>query len=138
MAPHTEPVAEESPALESLPDAGDGMSFESSLEAAFADLDAASDEQAQVEESSSETAENAEAPAEEDVKETEPTNTTDVAAENADVSDEPLEALSDDIGDDWTPKAASRFKQLKSELKSSKSELDMLRQQQQEYESNIK
>jgi|TARA_A100001391_G_scaffold201873_1_gene189972 hypothetical protein len=138
MDPHTEPVAEESPALESLPDAGDGMSFESSLEAAFAGLDAASDEQAQVEESSSETAEDAEAPAEGDVKETEPTNTTDVAADNADVSDEPLEALSDDIGDDWTPKAASRFKQLKSELKSSKSELDLLRQQQQEYESKIK
>ena len=49
-----------------------------------------------------------------------------------------MEALSEDIGDDWTPKAASRFKQLKTELKSSKSELDMLRQQQQEYESKIK
>ena len=42
--------------------------------------------------------------------------------------EEPLEDLSEDIGDDWTPKAASRFKQLKDELKTNRSELDTLRQ----------
>ena len=52
-------------------------------------------------------------------------------------SDEPLESLSDDIGDDWTPKAANRFKQLKEELKSNKSELDILRQTVKEQESKM-
>jgi len=43
-------------------------------------------------------------------------------------TDDPIEELSEDLGDDWTPKAANRFKQLKDELKSNKSELDTLRQ----------
>ena len=48
-----------------------------------------------------------------------------------------LESLSDDIGDDWTPKAASRFKQLKEELKSNRSEVDQLRQTVKEQESKL-
>jgi len=51
---------------------------------------------------------------------------------------DPTDVLSEDIGDDWTPKAASRFKQLKSELKETSSELQVLRQQQEEYEQKIK
>lgn len=43
-------------------------------------------------------------------------------------ADEPLEDLSEDIGEEWTPKAANRFKQLKDELKTNRSELDTLRQ----------
>ena len=133
MDSHPEPVAEETPAVESLPDAGEDLSFESSLEAALANLDAAPNEEAAPEETPEIPQEVAEEPAAE--PEAEPT-----AEETAESDEpaEPLEALSDDIGDDWTPKAASRFKQLKTELKSSKSELDMLRQQQQEYESKIK
>ena len=132
MDSHPESVAEEAPAVESLPDTGEGMSFESSLEAALANLDAAPNEEAAPEETPEIPQEVAEEPAAE--PEAEP------VAEEPSESDEPaepIEALSDDIGDDWTPKAASRFKQLKTELKSSKSELDMLRQQQQEYESKI-
>lgn len=52
--------------------------------------------------------------------------------------DEPIDDLTEDIGDDWTPKAANRFKQLKTELKSSATELEQLRQKQVEYESQIK
>ena len=52
--------------------------------------------------------------------------------------DEPIDDLTEDIGDDWTPKAANRFKQLKTELKSSATELEQLRQRQVEYESRIK
>lgn len=48
-----------------------------------------------------------------------------------------LETLTDDIGDDWTPKAASRFKQLKEELKSNRSEVDQLRQTVKEQESKL-
>jgi len=43
-------------------------------------------------------------------------------------ADDPLEDLSEDIGEEWTPKAANRFKQLKDELKTNRSELDTLRQ----------
>ena len=52
-------------------------------------------------------------------------------------ADDPIEDLSEDIGEDWTPKAASRFKQLKDELKSNKSELDTLRQTVREQESKM-
>lgn len=50
----------------------------------------------------------------------------------------PLDQLSEDVGDDWTPKAASRFKQLKAELKNSSSELETLRQKSVEHEARIK
>ena len=50
----------------------------------------------------------------------------------------PTDPLTENIGDDWTPKAASRFKQLKSELKETSSELHNLRQKHQEYEQQIK
>ena len=43
-------------------------------------------------------------------------------------ADDPIEDLSEDIGEEWTPKAANRFKQLKDELKTNRSELDTLRQ----------
>jgi len=138
MDSHPEPVAEETPAVESLPDASEDLSFESSfessLEAALANLDAAPNEEAAPEKTPEIPQEVAEDPA------AEPEPVAEEPAETAESDEpaEPIEALSEDIGDDWTPKAASRFKQLKTELKSSKSELDMLRQQQQEYESKIK
>ena len=133
MEPHTESVAE-APAeeagvnIESLPDAGaEDLSFEDSLEAAFANFNA--EPSASVKEPA------AEDPAVEEPVE-EPAAEEPAAEESG--GEEPIEALTEDIGDDWTPKAASRFKQLKSELKSSKSELEALRQQQQINESKIK
>ena len=48
-----------------------------------------------------------------------------------------LESLTESIGDDWTPKAANRFKELKSELKTSRSELDELRQLTKEQTSKL-
>ena len=139
MDSHPEPVAEEPPAVESLPDAGEELSFEASLEAALANLDAAPNEEAAPEETPEIPQEVAEEPtAEPETAAEEPTAEEPAETVESDEPAEPIEALSEDIGDDWTPKAASRFKQLKTELKSSKSELDMLRQQQQEYESKIK
>ena len=52
-------------------------------------------------------------------------------------SDDPIESLSDDVGDEWTPKAANRFKQLKDELNTNRSELDTLRQTVREQESKM-
>ena len=50
---------------------------------------------------------------------------------------DPIESLTESIGDDWTPKAANRFKELKSELKTSRSELDELRQLTKEQTSKL-
>jgi hypothetical protein len=112
-----EPVIE-APAIETLPDTGTGISFEDSLQNAFAALDIASSE-----------------PAESSAKpEVEPV----VAEAKEEIPNEPIDDLSEDIGNDWTPKAANRFKQIKAELKSSSAELQQLRQQQSEYESRIK
>ena len=48
-----------------------------------------------------------------------------------------LEQLSEDVGDEWTPKAANRFKQLKTELKSNRSELEQLQQTVKQQEQQI-
>jgi hypothetical protein len=127
-APVIEAAVEEAPSnVDSLPDATEALSFESSLEAAFANLD--------------------QAPEPEPVAEPEPVEESAVeepaveepAVEEPAVEDtgDLLENLTDDIGDEWTPKAANRFKELKTELKTNRSELDQLRQQSKEYESKI-
>ena len=51
---------------------------------------------------------------------------------------DPIEDLNDDIGDNWTPKAANRFKQLKDELKTNQSESEKLRQLVADQEQKIK
>lgn len=51
---------------------------------------------------------------------------------------DPIEDLSDDVGDNWTPKAANRFKQLKDELKTNQSETEKLRQLVADQEQKIK
>lgn len=113
------PEAVEAPTnIDALPDATEPASFEASLEAAFANMDQATTDP-------------------------EPP-TADPEPEPAAVEPEPeiqdtdpIESLTDNIGDDWTPKAANRFKELKTELKTNRSELDMLRQQSAEYQSKI-
>ena len=108
--------------IDALPDATEPASFESSLEAAFANLDQAPAEP--------EPAAEPEPVAEESVVEEQDTG-------NEVQDTDPIESLTDDIGDEWTPKAANRFKELKTELKTNRSELDQLRQQSKEYESKI-
>ena len=56
--------------------------------------------------------------------------------ETTETSDDPLDNLTDEV-EDWTPKAANRFKELKGELKSSQSELESLRQTVAEQQSKI-
>ena len=110
--------------MDALPDATEPSSFESSLEAAFANLDQAP---AETEPESVEDEE-------ESYEEEEDTATQDTETQD---TEDPLESLTEEIEDEWTPKAANRFKELKTELKSSRSELDQLRQQSKEYESKI-
>jgi hypothetical protein len=104
--------------IDALPDAAEPSSFEASLEAAFANMDQATTDP------------------EPPTPDPEPESVEPEPV--AEVQDtDPIESLTDDIGDDWTPKAANRFKELKNELKTNRSELDMLRQQSTEYESKI-
>ena len=113
--------------VDALPDATEPTSFESSLEAAFANLD-----QAPAEPEPEPAAEP------EPVAEPEPEPVAEVQDTGNEVRDtDPIESLTEDIGDEWTPKAANRFKELKTELKTNRSELDQLRQQSKEYESKI-
>lgn len=115
--------------MDALPDATEPSSFESSLEAAFANLDQAP---AETEPESVEDEE-------ESYEEEEDTANQDTETQDTETQDteDPLESLTEEIEDEWTPKAANRFKELKTELKSSRSELDQLRQQSKEYESKI-
>ncbi len=112
--------------IDALPDAAEPTSFEASLEAAFANLDQAPAEPEPEPEPAAEP--EPEPVAEESSEEVQDTEIRDT---------DPIENLTEDIGDEWTPKAANRFKELKTELKTNRSELDQLRQQSKEYESKI-
>lgn len=119
MDTHPESVSE-APAAEQIPDAFEANSFEAALNAAFDNLENDTKEpQEPTGEPSKEAPVNTEAPPQ---------------AETV-VEEDPLEQLSEDV--DWTPKAANRFKQLKEELKGSRSELDQLRQLSKEQESKL-
>ena len=111
------PEAVEAPTnIDALPDATEPASFEASLEAAFANMDQAT------------------ADPEPPTADPEP----ELVEQEPEVQDtDPIESLTDNIGDEWTPKAANRFKELKTELKTNRSELDMLRQRSTEYQSKI-
>ena len=139
MDTHTDAaVAEappESPAVEQLPDAAPEQpaSFSDALESALSKLSGETEA----------TPEPAATPAATEVQsepatEAKDTETTETATEpEATEAADPLDSLTEDIGDDWTPKAASRFKQLKSELKTNRSEVDQLRQTVKEQESKM-
>ena len=122
--------------IESLPDAsGEDVGFADALESALSKLSGEAPE-TPVEEAP-------ETPVEEPTEEV-PEKTTEEAPENPEPEetkeeggDDPLADLTEDI-DDWTPKAASRFKQLKSELKTNQSEVEQLRQSLKEQESKVK
>ena len=117
--------------VDALPDAAEPTSFEATLEAAFANLDQAPAEPEPVAEEPP-----AAEPEPEPVAEESPVEKQDTGNEVQE-SDDPIENLTEDIGDEWTPKAANRFKELKTELKTNRSELEQLRQQSAEYESKI-
>ena len=130
-------VAEpEAPAVEALPDASaEPGSFSDAIDQALANLENVP-EVAEREPTPEPTPE----PEPEEVAESLKEDTGDTKKESGEKTEEgdPIESLSEDIGDDWTPKAASRFKELKNELKSNRSELDEMRQTVKEQESKLK
>ena len=117
--------------VDALPDAAEPTSVGASLEAAFANLDQAPAEPEPVAEEPPAAEPEPEPVAEESSEEVQDTGN------EVQESDDPIENLTEDIGDEWTPKAANRFKELKTELKTNRSELEQLRQQSAEYESKI-
>lgn len=121
---NAEPVTE-TPAVEQLPDTAQPSSFADALDAAFAKLDVASSGDLNPEPLTPD-------PVAEESSEPESRKTEQVSES---VEEDPLEQLTEEV--DWTPKAANRFKQLKEELKGSRSELDQLRQLSKEQESKL-
>jgi len=117
--------------VESLPDAGnEPASFSDALEQALEKMGA------EAPEPEPEVAPEPEPEPEPEAETAPEPEAAEKTTEEAEVA--PLDQLSEDVGDDWTPKAASRFKQLKEELKNSSSELETLRQKSVEHEARIK
>jgi hypothetical protein len=135
-----ETTTEASDPVEALPEEQQ-MDFSSALDAAFAKLENPEPEpEPEVEtEPQAESEEATEAEAEEPSgeKDAEKSDETTEEKENSESFD-PTDDLESEVGDDWTPKAASRFKKLKAELKASTDELDALRQQASETDSKVK
>ena len=130
-----ETAVEATDPVDSLPE--EQMDFSTALDAAFAQLENPDPEP------KPEPEEAPEAAVEETNEEEAAEETTEVAEEKEEPTEElesfdPTDDLDAEVGDDWTPKAASRFKQLKAELKASTEELETLRQQMAENESKVK
>ena len=124
--------------VDALPEQGE-MDFNSALDAAFANLEVPQDPEPK-EETKEEPKEEPKEESKEETKEEskEETKEGEEKPEEALESFDPTDELEEEIGDDWTPKAASRFKQLKAELKESTEELETLRQKTAENESKLK
>ena len=136
------PVAEQpTNALESLPEQSteSNVSFIDAIENAFNPKPEPTPEPVSEEPSKQEA--QPEAQAEEqatakDVKEVTEEVKQEVAEDTSSEDGEPVESLTEDL-QDWTPKAANRFKELKSELKNNRSELEELRQLTKEQTSQL-
>ena len=137
MDTHTDPAVAPNPeaALEGV--AEDNLSFSDALEKALGGLESGELPET-VEQPTEEKVE--EQPTEEKVEEqpTEDSNEDNQKETAEESSEDPIDDLTSDVGDDWTPKAASRFKQLKTELKTNRSEMDQLRQTVKEQEQKLK
>jgi hypothetical protein len=112
-------------------DAGD-FSFEAALEASINAVDAPAEEapvqeSVRVEDPKKEEEATPEAEAEAEAEATDP----------EDGSNDLLDSLDADVGDDWTPKASAAFQRLKTELKSERVERETLAQRAREAEAKI-
>lgn len=116
-------------------DAGD-FSFEAALEASINAVDEPAVEETPAAE---------EAPAVEETKKEESAETEPAAEESTETegeekteeSNDLLDSLDADVGDDWTPKASSAFQRLKTELKSERAERETLTQRAKEAEAKV-
>jgi len=147
MDAHTDTATLEAPAAEAeatdpvseLPQETSQDSFIDALDQALSNITESPLDGVHVEEpAEAKTEESTEAKTEEATEEATEAKTEEATEEKEKLNvGEPIEDLSEDIGDDWTPKAASRFKKLKDEIKDNKSELDTLRQTVREQESKM-
>ena len=133
------PEVESTEAVESLPQETTQDSFLDALDAALTNMTDSPLENVEVEEPKEEEPKEELKPETEDTEDPPLADKEEVEEEPKEKlnKEDPIENLSEDIGDDWTPKAANRFKQLKDELKSNKSELDTLRQTVKEQSSKM-
>ena len=134
-----ETAVEATDPVEALPEEAQ-MDFSSALDAAFEKLENPEPEpepQEETEPQAEEAQETPEAEVEESSEEQSSEESEETTEEKTESFD-PTDDLDSEVGDDWTPKAASRFKQLKAELKASTDELETLRQQVAENESKVK
>ena len=145
MSEETAAAVEEAPQVEQLPDAQSEPSQDSFLDAldnAFAGLDAGADSIESVDgDSGDPEPEAAPEPEAEQASEPEPepeSEKEEPEAEEADTTFDPTNDLDESLEDGWTPKAANRFKQLKSELKETASELEKIRLLNEQNEQKIK
>lgn len=144
MDTHTDTAVAESTeqtGVDALPDTSEGnLGFQDALEAALGRLSGeppqeettqpAQEPAQEATEEITEEVKSEEQPAEEKVEAEDPKK------EESSEDTSPLDELTEEL-DDWTPKAANRFKQLKSELKSNQSEVEKLRQQLKEQTSKV-
>lgn len=107
-------------------------SFAAALDAAFAGLESTTSVVGGVE---FDTYDQPDAPEPEEAPVDQGSETPEDAPEEVSVQDS--ESDPDDAFTDWTPKAANRFKQLKSELKEYKQEAERLQQATKEYEARV-
>jgi len=132
-------AVEEAPQVEQLPDAQSEPSQDSFLDAldnAFSGLDETSVES--VEGDSGDPDPEPEATPESEPESAPEPEPEKEEAEEADTTFDPTNDLDESLEDGWTPKAANRFKQLKSELKETASELEKIRVLNEQNEQKIK
>ena len=138
MDSHTDTAVAETPAdpVAAIPDSNEPADFASAIEGALASLGTTPEPtpEPMPEPTPEPTPEPVAEATPEPVAEAEPA----VEALEEDNAADPdlLESLSEETGD-WTPKAANRFKQLKTELKANRSDMDQLRQTIAEQEAKI-
>ena len=130
-APTSDPVA-------AIPEVGGGdagdFSFEAALEASINAVDEPAAEEAPVQVEETQKEESAPEATPEATEETKPEAE---ATDPEDGSNDLLDSLDADVGDDWTPKASSAFQRLKTELKSERVERETLTQRAKEAEAKV-
>lgn len=128
-------VAEADP-VEELPE--EQMDFTTALDAAFAKLESPEDPEPEPEEEVEAVEEVEEVEESEEVSDEDTTEETEEDTKEDLESFDPTDDLDAEVGDDWTPKAAARFKKLKAELKEATSQLESLRQESSEKDVKVK
>ena len=131
--PTSDPVA-------AIPEVGGGDAGDFSFEAALEASINAVDEPAVEETTAAEEAPAVEETKKEESAETEPAaeeSTKTEGEEKTEESNDLLDSLDADVGDDWTPKASSAFQRLKTELKSERAERETLTQRAKEAEAKV-